>query len=263
MRRYDQLPKRARSVFGTKILITKALPKPDDQEFKIRRRKYNKQMDITGKKYNIEAIHICDILPSDTEFFEGPDLSDSGKRKLWMMISEKIKELDVSDSEVVTKRRRERITGELDANPNNLIHLNSRRRFVNRNEFLGIQVDRQNTGQRGQPRNTNSTNWNGQMADMQREHRMRMNGMEQLRRQNLIQEHINRRVRRYGPNGADNWGALMSFINNMERTSSENERDFQNRVNQVFNRRAGRIFQAGDGCHIDLFNMRRGHNHQH
>lgn len=257
-KRHDQLPKKARAIFGTKIVITKALPKPEDQEFKIRRRKYNKQMDYAARQFNIEAIHVSDIIPSNQEMFEGPDLSEIGKKKFWTMISEKIKLLDTSDVEAVMNRRRERITGEMDANPNSFIYLNLRRRYPNTDQYLGVRINGAQNNVENQARN----NHNRRIAENQRDHRIRMDRMEQLRRQGLINEYIDRRNRRYGPNGAANWGALMSFIQNMERRSNENIVDYQDRVNEVFNRRAGRLFQSGDGAHIDSYNRRRNQDNR-
>lgn len=256
-RRTDQLPKKARNIFDTKVLITKALPKPDDQEYKIRRRKFNKQLDIAAKQHNIEAIHVCDIIPSDAEMFEGPDLSDKGKKKFWTMIGDKIKTLDMSDQEALSKRRKERLSGEIAQNPNSFIWLNSRRRHVNRNEYLGIEVQQRDN-------NTNRFNnhrRNNELQQLQRQHRVIGDHMQQMNRQELIQQHINRRNRRFGQagrNGASEWFNVMSFIQNMNNSRDNDIGDTRaNRYQEVFQRRVGRMMQSGDGSHIDLY---RNHN---
>lgn len=138
MRHHDQLPKKARNIFETKIIVTKALPKPEDQDYKIRRRRFNKQLDIAAKQYKIEAIHVSDILPSDADMFEGPDLSEAGKRKFWKVIGDKVKELNTSDAEALIKRRNERILGDMpvQSSANNWMWLNTRRRHVNRNNYI-------------------------------------------------------------------------------------------------------------------------------
>lgn len=257
-RRRDQLPKKAKNIFNTKIIITKALPKPEDQEYKIRRRRFNKTLDVAAKQFNIEAMHVCDILPTDKIMFEGPDLSETGKKKFWMMIGDKIKDLDLSDQEALTKRRKERLTGEIGQNPNNLIWLNSRRRLVNRNEFLGIEVeqrpDRQQNINQMQREGNHRREIN--LQNFQRQHRVLANGMEQLNRQNLIQEHMERRRRRYGQAGrfgAAEWYNVMSFIQNMNNNAEPNVGDGGNQYREVFQRQVGRMMQSGDGRHINLY----------
>lgn len=246
VRRQDQLPKKAKPLFETKILMTKALPRPQDQDFKIRRRKYNKQMDVAGKQYNIETIHVNDILPSDQRMFEGPDLSDMGKRKMWMMISEKIKNSDTSDVEAMNKIRKERRTGEIDKGNNNTwLWLNTRQR----RNYLGIEVNRPNRETFQRQHET--------VQRHQHEHRSLMNNFNQLQRQALIQDHIDRRNRRYGPNGAGEWHSVMNFVNNLERQPGEQGFQFQNRINEVYDRRVNRMFQSGDGAHMTMYNYHR------
>lgn len=248
-RRCDQLPRKARSVFNTKILITKALPRPEDQDFKLRRRKYNKQLDIEGKLYNIETIQINDIIPSDQTMFEGPDLSDIGKRKMWAVISDKIKTLDTSDAEALEKRRNERRSGEIDSNSNTWLYLNTRQRRNNNREYLGVEIQGANQNQHQQRPH--------HIDIQQRRHRALANNFNQMRRQALIQQHIDRRNQRGGRNGAAEWYSVMSFVNNMERNQGEIMGDFHNRMNDAYNRRVNRMFQSGDGMHMDLYN-----NHQ-
>lgn len=249
MRRRDQLPKKAKSLFDTKIIITKALPKPNDQEYKIRRRKYNRQLDVAAKLYNIESIHISDILPADNTMYEGPDLSDVGKKKLWMVLSDKIKNLDQSDVEALNKRRRERMTGDIDSNPNNWLYLNTRRRNVNRdsNQYLGIEVDFTNSQQ---PVNDIVRN---------RYQNSFMNHAHQMDRQQEIQRQIdnfrNSRGRQTARNEVQNWRQMMRFINRMDQNMNPDNRD-----NSQDARRLGRLFQAGDGGHIEMYRRRYQRN---
>lgn len=153
IRREDQLPTKAKSIFKTKILFTKALPKPEDQDFKIQRRKYNKQLNIIGKQYNIETIHINDILPSDKSMFLGPDLSEVGKRKMWSIISDKIKNLDQSDAEALDRRRTERRTGQIDTPRDTWARSSNRQRRFEPMNYLGIAIE-----QPGQGRNHHHAN---------------------------------------------------------------------------------------------------------
>lgn len=251
-RRTDQLPKKARAIFETKIVMTKALPRPEDQDFKVRRR-YNKQMDILGKQFDIEMIHINDILPSDQSMFVGPDLSDLAKRKFWIVVSEKIKTLDISDKEAVNKRRSERRTGETDSNGNTWLWLNTRERR-NHRDYLGIEINTQGF-QRPQQQNFD-------LNRHQRQHRRMMDRMRQLNRQAIIQQHIERRSR-LGRNGLAEWNNVMNFINNMERMPGERMDEFQTRTSQVFNKRANNMLQSGDGIHMSLFNSNRRRNNHH
>lgn len=259
-RRCDQLPKKARNIFDTKILITKALPKPEEQDFKIRRRKFNKILDVAAKQFNIEAIHVCDIKPSDTDMFEGPGLSDAGKRKFWIMIADKIKSLDQSDQEAVTKRRKERMSGEIGQNPNNWLWLNSQRRYVDRNNYLGIEVNQRRHFNNRNNRREGEQNRNQELMRLQRQHRNLADGLQQLNRQNLIQEHVDRRNRRFsqaGRNGAAEWFNVRRFIENMDRSAEGNIGDNEHIHHGVFQRRVGRMLQSGDGSHIDFY---RAHN---
>lgn len=241
--RIEQLPKKAKSIFGTKIVITKALPKPEDQEFKLRRRRYNKYIDTVAKQHNVETIHINDILPTNPQMFEGPDLSDLGKRKMWTVISEKIRLLDLSDSEALNKIRSDRVNGTINVNRNTWDqHNQGNPRRLN---YLGIQIENR------------QENRNRALQRAQNDHRRRMDHFDQLNRQEMIRQHISRNNRRFGANGAANWHRMMRFIQNMERRNGEMMGDFQDRVNDAYSRRVNRMFQSGDGQHVDLYN-----NHQ-
>lgn len=184
-------------------------------------------MDIVAKQYNIEAIHINNIMPGEQQLFEGPDLSEIGKRRLWMVISEKMKLTDESDAEALSKRRTNRITGQINAEGNiNPGYNNQRRR--NRDNYLGIRV-------RGAQEGVNMAP-DGELQSRQRRHRMLMNGPDQLERQDMIQQYIERRNRNLGRNGAAEWNRIMRFINNMRINQGEPQPHFQERINDAYSR---------------------------
>lgn len=148
------------------------------------------------------------------------------------------------------------MSGEIDATPSSMIWLNSRRRYVNRDEFLGIGVNHdQTTNNTSDANHGNQRVHESQIQQHQRRHRTIANHFQQLNRQNLIQEHIDRRNRRFGHRGrnkAAEWYNVMRFIQNMDTRAEED-------VGQTFRRRVGRMMQSGDGYHINLY---RNHQNQ-
>lgn len=112
-KRTQQLPAKATGMLPVHILVTKALPRPYDNDnmYKSRRRRYNRQMDNIARQYDIEAIHAYGISPNDLECFDGLDLSKIGKIRLWQALSEQVLNMDASFSEAFITRRTERISG--------------------------------------------------------------------------------------------------------------------------------------------------------
>lgn len=93
--RKDQIPHKYRSTWGdTQVFVTRPLPKPaillaGDQHFKNSRRQVNAMLDKLALTYDFTILNVDSINSSQKALFEkGGQLSDFGKEKFWMFISE-------------------------------------------------------------------------------------------------------------------------------------------------------------------------------
>lgn len=109
LERRVQLPKKARRFKPPSITVVKTVPKLAENlemdDFKIKRRTFNRALQKEAANFYWRSINIDAILPSQKENFtsNGEDLSSEGFIKFWTFISEDLHTLD--DSERIRSRK--------------------------------------------------------------------------------------------------------------------------------------------------------------
>lgn len=104
------LPKKARRYKSTEVVIVKTVAKETEKllsnNFKNKRRSFNRALQKTAQNMKWRSINIDSILPTVKENFDdsGEDLSKEGMTLFWKFISEDIKSASSSDRQDVGHR---------------------------------------------------------------------------------------------------------------------------------------------------------------
>lgn len=100
MERKSKLPKKARRYKKPTVTVIKTVPKfqekLNENNFKIRRRTFNRVLQKEAMKLGFRSVNIDAILPSIRENFDekGEELSDKGIELTWQFLSQDIKSME-------------------------------------------------------------------------------------------------------------------------------------------------------------------------
>lgn len=98
-----ELPRKARRSNPPRVIVVKTVAKAknllDRNNFKIRRRSFNRALQKISQNFNWRSINIDSIVPTIPQNFDenGDELSDVGMKLFWQFISEDLRALEAID----------------------------------------------------------------------------------------------------------------------------------------------------------------------